>query len=178
MSNSSAFSRCICIRVVLQAPQNPSLSAPIFVRECQRWLPVASRSVLQATKEERKAERRKTLIRILRTCVRLALCKGRSPVGVPPRLLPEGLFIPKAQLGPGFVRGTPRGGFSADIVPHFQRCTSRAGHSAGRLMPKLPGSGGDEPPRAGTAPALHQPGSPANVLSRQAGLSSFNLLQQ
>ena len=34
---------------------------------------------------------------------------------------------------------------------HFQRCTSRAGHSAGRLMPRPPGSGSDEPPRAGTA---------------------------
>ena len=45
-------------------------------------------------------------------------------------------------------------------------------------MPKLPGSGGDEPPRAGTAPALHQPGSPADVLSRQAGMRAFNLLQQ
>jgi hypothetical protein len=33
---------------------------------------------------------------------------------------------------------------------HFQRCTSRTGHSAGRLMPKPPGSDGDEPPPAGT----------------------------
>ena len=36
-------------------------------------------------------------------------------------------------------------------VWHFQRCTSRAGHSAGRLMPRPPGSGSDEPPPAGTA---------------------------
>jgi hypothetical protein len=55
MSNSGAFSRCIRIRVVLQAAQNPSLSAPIFVRECQRWLPVASRSVLQTMKEEKES---------------------------------------------------------------------------------------------------------------------------
>ena len=34
---------------------------------------------------------------------------------------------------------------------HFQRCTSRTGHSAGRLMPRPPGSGSDEPPPAGTA---------------------------
>ena len=33
---------------------------------------------------------------------------------------------------------------------HFQRCTSHAGHSAGRLMPRPPGNGGDEPPPAGT----------------------------
>jgi hypothetical protein len=32
-----------------------------------------------------------------------------------------------------------------------QRCTSRAGHSAGRMMPKPPGSQGDEPRPAGTA---------------------------
>jgi hypothetical protein len=34
-----------------------------------------------------------------------------------------------------------------------QRSTSRAGHCAGRMMPKPPGSEGDEPPRAGTAHA-------------------------
>jgi hypothetical protein len=49
-------------------------------------------------------------------------------------------------------------------VRHIQRCTSRAGHSAGRLMPETPGSGGDEPPRAGTASRSNQPGSPADVL--------------
>src|SRR6202041_2435557 len=35
-------------------------------------------------------------------------------------------------------------------VWHIQRCTSHAGHSAGRLMPRPPGSGSDEPPPAGT----------------------------
>jgi hypothetical protein len=35
------------IRVVVQEPIS-SLSAPIFVREHQRWMPVSSRSVLQA----------------------------------------------------------------------------------------------------------------------------------
>jgi hypothetical protein len=34
---------------------NLSLAAPIFVRECRRWLPVASRSVLQAMKEEKES---------------------------------------------------------------------------------------------------------------------------
>ena len=46
----------------------------------------------------------------------------------------------------GQTRRVPR-----QPVWHFQRCTSRAGHSAGRLMPRPPGSGSDEPPPAGTA---------------------------
>jgi hypothetical protein len=83
--------------------------------------------------------------------MRRALCKARSPFGVPPRLCANGTIHPKAQPGPGFVthqltRRVPR-----QPVWHFQRCTSRAGHSAGRLMPRPPGSGSDEPPRAGTA---------------------------
>ena len=44
-----------------------------------------------------------------------------------------------------------RGRSSRQPLWHFQRCTSRAGPSAGRLMPRPPGSGSDEPPRAGTA---------------------------
>jgi hypothetical protein len=49
-------------------------------------------------------------------------------------------------------------------VWHIQRCTSHAGHSAGRLMPRPPGSSGDEPPPAGTASRSNQPASPADVL--------------
>ena len=83
--------------------------------------------------------------------VRRAQSAARSPLGVPPRLSATGTIHPKAQPGPGFVthqltRRVPR-----QPVWHFQRCTSRAGHSAGRLMPRPPGSGSDEPPRAGTA---------------------------
>ena len=83
--------------------------------------------------------------------VRRAQSAARSPLGVPPRLCANGTIHPKAQPGPGFVthrltRRVPR-----QPVWHFQRCTSRAGHSAGRLMPRPPGSGSDEPPRAGTA---------------------------
>ncbi len=83
--------------------------------------------------------------------VRRAQSAARSPLGVPPRLCANGTIHPKAQPGPGFVthqltRRVPR-----QPVWHFQRCTSRAGHSAGRLMPRPPGSDSDEPPRAGTA---------------------------
>jgi hypothetical protein len=46
----------------------------------------------------------------------------------------------------GQTRRVPR-----QPVWHFQRCTSRAGPSAGRLMPRPPGCGSDEPPPAGTA---------------------------
>ena len=35
--------------------------------------------------------------------VQRAPCRARSPIGVPPRFLPKGLFIPKAHPGPGFV---------------------------------------------------------------------------
>src|SRR3984957_4432796 len=75
--------------------------------------------------------------------VRRARSAARSPLGVPPRLSAIGTIHPKAQPGPGFVTHL--------TVWHFQRCTSRAGHSAGRLMPRPPGNGSDEPPRAGTA---------------------------
>ena len=45
--------------------KNFSLSAPIFARECRRWMPIPSRSLLQATnvrKESKEAERRETRI--------------------------------------------------------------------------------------------------------------------
>ncbi len=43
---------------------------------------------------------------------------------------------------------------------HFQRCTSRAGHSAGRLMPEPPECAADEATPAGTALAPLRPASP------------------
>src|ERR1700728_2017449 len=97
--------------------------------------------------------------------LRRALCKARSPMGVPPRLLPKRVFhlkgATRARLRDAQAK---RGGAPRQSVRHFQRCTSRAGHGAGRLMPGLPGSGGDERPPAGTVPAFRQTGSPAGVL--------------
>ncbi len=164
-----------------EKPQKFSLSAPIFARRHRRWWPAPSRSMLQATnvsvRRKRKAERRKTLIRILRapTCIlprlrgrteegaRLAPCKARSPIGVPPRLSPKGVIVPKAQL-----QARLPGTWSERALPAFAcpspASTSRPGHNAGRLMPKPPGSGSDEPPPAGTASRSDQPGSPADVL--------------
>ena len=68
---------------------NFSPSAPIFARECRRWMPVASRSVFQATnvrKQSKEAERRET--RSPRSApfgMRRAQSAARSPFGVPPR---------------------------------------------------------------------------------------------
>jgi hypothetical protein len=88
--------------------------------------------------------------------MRRAPCKARTPVGVPPRLLPGRLSSPRLSLrpcflGPGLWTYSLSERYSPLPVP-VQRCTSRAGHSAGRMMPKPPGSAGDEPPPAGTAP--------------------------
>jgi hypothetical protein len=172
MTQGISFSRCTCIRVVVKPAMRRHesfwLSAPIFVRRHRRWGPAPSRSMLQATnvsvRRKRKAERRRTLIRILRTFwVRLALCKGRSPIGVPPRFSPKGVIVPKAQL-----QARLPGTWSERALPAFAcpspASTSRPGHNAGRLMPKPPGSGSDEPPPAGTASRSDQPGSPADVL--------------
>jgi hypothetical protein len=98
-----------------------------------------------------------------------ALHRERPPLGVPPRFSPGGLSSPKAQrqaMLPGtrpersILYGRPNRGAEtsrrdtgvtrAEPVP-VQRSTSRAGHSAGRMMPKPPGSKGDEPKPAGTA---------------------------
>ena len=163
------FSRCDPHPSHRHAVRISLLSAPIFAREHRRWTPVSSRSALRATKckngrkaRKRNADRRVSNLRTFR--VRRARIAARSPLGVPPRLSANGTIHPKAQPGPGFVthqltRRVPR-----QPVWHFQRCTSRAGHSAGRLMPRPPGSGSDEPPRAGTASRSDQPGSLADVL--------------
>jgi hypothetical protein len=73
--------------------------------------------------------------------MRLAPCKARSPFGVPPRLSPKGI-IPSQRLGfrPGFLGRGLNGRYPPSPVP-VQGCTSRPGHSAGRLMPKPPGNG-------------------------------------
>ena len=119
--------------------------------------------------EEREAERRQAHGSSADLASGGASSGMRSPVGVPPRLSPGGLLIPKAQsraMLPGTrsersVRyGRPNRGAEtsrcstgvsrAAPVP-VQRSTSRAGHSAGRMMPEPPGSQGDEPRPAGTA---------------------------
>ena len=92
-----------------------------------------------------------------RLATRLAPCKARSPVGVPPRLSPKGLIIPKARL-----QARLPGTRSERALPAFAcpspASTSHPGHNAGRLMPKPPGSGVQIRPRA--PPSLPWPGMP------------------
>jgi hypothetical protein len=98
--------------------------------------------------------------------------EGSTPSGVPPRLSPEGLLIPKAQSRarlPGTQRAravrygrpnrgaeTLRGLPGAKTRPRLSQ-SSEAPHApvivpAG-MMPGPPECGSDEPPPAGTAPA-------------------------
>jgi len=61
--------------------------------------------------------------------------RGRTSVGVPPRLLPEGLSSQRLNVRPGF----PERGRYCDCYPLLlvavQRSTSRSCHSAGGMMP-------------------------------------------
>ena len=114
-----------------------------------------SRSALRATFHERKkskeAERRQT--RILpphlsgaARAERCALASRRSTTALCQwDYSSQGSTWARLRDTRGQTRRVPR-----QPVWHFQRCTSRAGHSAGRLMPRPPGSDGDEPPSAGT----------------------------
>jgi hypothetical protein len=92
--------------------------------------------------------------------MRLAPCKARSPFGVPPRLSPEGI-IPSQRLSfrPGFLGRGLYGRYPPSPVP-VQGCTSRPGHSAGRLMPKPPENGVYGPVRR------HRPRSAAGEYPR------------
>ena len=114
-----------------------------------------------------------------------ALCGARSPLGVPPRLLPEGQLVPKA-LHQAMLRGTVRSARSYTAAPTGGRrpcaspralpapekrndcprtaSTSRAGHSAGRMMPDAARERVTNPP-AGTALAPFQ-----GVSSRRTSL--------
>jgi hypothetical protein len=92
--------------------------------------------------------------------MRRAPCKTRSPFGVPPRLSPKGI-IPSQRLSfrPGFLGRGLNGRYPPSPVP-VQGCTSRPGHSAGRLMPKPPGNGVYGPVRG------HRPRSAAGEYPR------------
>ena len=114
-----------------------------------------------------------------------ALCGARSPLGVPPRLWPEGQLVPKA-LHQAMLRGTVRSARSygpptgARIVrtstgvtragktneTNYPRIVSisHAGHCAGRLMPDAARERVTNPP-AGTALAPSQ-----GVSSRRTSL--------
>ncbi len=89
-------------------------------------------------------------------------CRARSPAGVPPRLLPRRVSHPQGATR-AMLRGTAASTRRASLrrrYLHFQRCTSRAGHNAGRLMPEPPECAADEATPAGTALAPLRPASP------------------
>jgi hypothetical protein len=104
---------------------------------------------IRATKKKGKRNADKRHNHPPRRATRRAPCKARPPVGVPPRLSPKGLLIPKAQrqaMLPGTwpersIRyGRPnRGAETSRCSTGVTRAacpspasTSRAGHSAGR----------------------------------------------
>ena len=80
----------------------------------------------------KEAERRQTLIRILRILRCGSRLMARSFVGVPPRLSPKGI-IPSQRLSfrPGFLGRGLHGRYPPSPVP-VQGCTSHPGHNAGR----------------------------------------------
>jgi hypothetical protein len=130
----------------------------LSARSCSsamRWVSLSLHPPYEESKEIKKeAERRQTRIQRPHHRMRRALESGaRSPVGVPPRHLRQrpnataqlqsraswdGIRVERALPAPGRhpVQRAPR---RPVIVP------------AGRFCPESPGSGGDEPPPAGTA---------------------------
>ena|SRR5579862_76397 len=78
-------------------------------------------------RKKRKAERRKTLIRILRTLRCGSRLAARSPAGVPPRFLPEGRQSPRLSFRPGFLGRGFNGRYPLSPVPvQWQHPTHRS----------------------------------------------------
>ena len=77
----------------------------------------------------------------------------RTPLGVPPRFLPKGLLIPKAQLRPGFVGGgaETRRVAPANAAPSSSDAPRTPVIVPAGMMPEPPECAGDEPTPAGTA---------------------------
>ena len=171
MTQGVSFSRCTCIRVVVTPAMRSHETFALRTDLRQKAQAVGAGAVtINASSHERKRKKKKESGTPKdadpyppHLAVRLAPCKARSPIGVPPRLSPKGVIVPKAQL-----QARLPGTWSERALPAFAcpspASTSRPGHNAGRLMPKPPGSGSDEPPPAGTASRPDQPGSPADVL--------------
>jgi hypothetical protein len=142
---------------------NVSLSAPIFARECRRWGRYSHdpcfkpRSRRKETRKRNADERGPYPPQPAGRGAR-SLSTARSPIGVPPAALCQWDYSSQGSTWARLrdTRGQTRRE-SRQPVWHIQRCTSHAGHNAGRLMPRPPGSSGDEPPRAGTASHSHQP---------------------
>jgi hypothetical protein len=90
------------------------------------------RSAQPGLQKKKEAERRQTLIRILRILRCGSRLAARSLDGVPPRLSPKGI-IPSQRLSfrPGFLGLGLYGRYPPSPVP-VQGCTSHPGRNAGR----------------------------------------------
>ena len=150
-----SFSRCDPHPSHRHAARISPLSAPIFARDCRRWSPASHdlrfepRFTNGIKARKRNADRRVANDRSLRGAARAerrALASRRPTTALCHwDYSSHGSTWARLRDTRGQTRRVPR-----QPVWHFQRCTSRAGHSAGRLMPRPPGSDGDEPPPAGT----------------------------
>ena len=150
-----SFSRCDPHPSHRHAVRISSLSAPIFARECRRWIPVSSRSALRATnvrKESKEAERRQTR------------SQRPHPAGCGARGAPRARLSAshhgscQRDVGP---QGSASGQASWDVVsPGVTRCllsqssgsTPRTGRNAGEH---------DARTRPGTAVTNHRPREPS-----------------
>ena len=124
------------------------------------------RSAQPGLQKKKEAERRQTLIRILRILrCGSRLMKARSSDGVPPRLSPKGI-IPSQRLSfrPGFLGRGLNGRYPPSPVP-VQGCTSHPGRNAGRHDAQAARERTANPP-AGTAPAPPFGLPPEGVLRR------------
>ena len=160
MTQGVSFSRCTCIRVVVTPAMRSHEVLALRIDLRQKAQAVGASAVtINASSHECKRKKKKESGTPknadpypLYLAVQLAPCKARSPIGVPPRLSPKGVIVPKAQL-----QARLPGTWSERALPAIAcpspASTSRPGHNAGRLMPKPPGSGSDEPPPAAPRPA-------------------------
>ena len=161
----------------------PTVSRTIFFRFLTAWAS-ANADAHPTKNKNRKRNADRTLFRNLRARARHGphpypppqagegTGGGRSPVGVPPRLSPEGLSSQRLNSRPCFLRlggasdpvrfaqpgatdlALLRGRYPRPPVP-VQGCTSQTGRSAGLIDARSrPGGNGDEPPPAGAALAL------------------------
>ena len=95
-------------------------------------------------KRKRNAERRR--VQPPHLAVRRCSCGSSTPLGVPPRFSPKGLFVPKAQLRPGFVGGSAQRRVApASAAPTSSDAPRTPVIVPAGMMPEPPECEGDEP---------------------------------
>jgi hypothetical protein len=69
------------------------------------FITIGSRALSLAPRNDERKRKRNAVRRCsvtTATCVAARTLRVRTTSGVPPQLLPEGVIVPEAQLGPGF----------------------------------------------------------------------------